>query len=717
MMKLFYAVLALIFLSITSFAQWSTDPGTNANICTATNDQTEVVIATDGQGGAIMAWRDYRNNSGIFEGDIYAQRINAKGELRWQTDGIVVNDQIYGQFRPKIISDGEGGAIIVWAVNQGFLYYYNLYAQRIDSLGNLMWTSSGVPIAVGSATDSFHEIIPDGNGGAIIVWQRLPSIGSQTDIYAQKVDANGTVQWTTNGVAICLAAQSQSNPKLVSDGNGGAIIVWEDSRVGLANLDIYAQRINSNGNVAWPTDGIPVCTDAAVQALPQICSDGIGGAIITWEDYRVISGAVYAQRVNDNGTFYWGANGIQISPAPDACSEPLICPDGENGAIIVWEIDQQMTDTDIGSQRIDGAGNQLWGTNGVDVCIANGNQVEFSIMPNDAGGVIVTWQDFRNTASGNIYAQWIDRNGIAKWENNGVEICTATDVQNYPVLTNDLLAGAIISWSDERNGSDADVYVQNIDYRGVLGTEGLFYQHSGLGIAFDDTQPAIDTISIGSPGLLKFQQPFDVSIKIDKVTHDYVSDLEFDLTHLSVSDTLIYRVDGGGGVNFSNTVLNDNLGIPFANASAPFTGYFQPYNPLEAFLSVPIDGEWILTITDHKAGDDGILDGWSLFISQSTIVNIDEQENEIPNGFVLYQNYPNPFNPVTNISFKISHSTEVRLDIYDILGHHVATVVNKKLPAGEYEYSWRPENLASGIYYYQLEAGDFREVKKMILLK
>ena len=82
MMKLIYTLSALMFLSITSFAQWSTDPGTNTAVCTSTNDQTEVVIATDGQGGAIMAWRDYRNNSGIFEGDIYAQRINAKGELQ-----------------------------------------------------------------------------------------------------------------------------------------------------------------------------------------------------------------------------------------------------------------------------------------------------------------------------------------------------------------------------------------------------------------------------------------------------------------------------------------------------------------------------------------------------------------------------------------------------------------------------------------------------------
>jgi predicted outer membrane repeat protein len=88
-----------------------------------------------------------------------------------------------------------------------------------------------------------------------------------------------------------------------------------------------------------------------------------------------------------------------------------------------------------------------------------------------------------------------------------------------------------------------------------------------------------------------------------------------------------------------------------------------------------------------------------------------------PNQFQLFQNYPNPFNPTTNISFEISNSADVRLDIYDILGRHVANLVNERLPAGEYKYSWKPENLPSGIYYYQLQAGDFQEVKKMILLK
>lgn len=89
--------------------------------------------------------------------------------------------------------------------------------------------------------------------------------------------------------------------------------------------------------------------------------------------------------------------------------------------------------------------------------------------------------------------------------------------------------------------------------------------------------------------------------------------------------------------------------------------------------------------------------------------------------FVLYQNYPNPFNPSTSIQYAISSTQFVTLKVYDLLGKEVATLVNEDKPAGSYEVEFNPassiKNLASGIYFYRLQAGDFVETKKMTLLK
>jgi len=88
-----------------------------------------------------------------------------------------------------------------------------------------------------------------------------------------------------------------------------------------------------------------------------------------------------------------------------------------------------------------------------------------------------------------------------------------------------------------------------------------------------------------------------------------------------------------------------------------------------------------------------------------------------PEKYVLTQNYPNPFNPSTTIKFQILNSEFTTLKVYNILGKEVTTLVSNKLNQGNHTYQFDGRNLASGIYYYQLIAGDYREVKKMILLR
>jgi hypothetical protein len=89
----------------------------------------------------------------------------------------------------------------------------------------------------------------------------------------------------------------------------------------------------------------------------------------------------------------------------------------------------------------------------------------------------------------------------------------------------------------------------------------------------------------------------------------------------------------------------------------------------------------------------------------------------IPVVFSLDQNYPNPFNPVTSIKYSIPKQSAVKLLVYDVVGREVATLVNSTLQAGNYEAEFDGTNLASGVYFYRIEAGDFKDVKKMVLIK
>jgi hypothetical protein len=107
---------------------------------------------------------------------------------------------------------------------------------------------------------------------------------------------------------------------------------------------------------------------------------------------------------------------------------------------------------------------------------------------------------------------------------------------------------------------------------------------------------------------------------------------------------------------------------------------------------------------------------YNVNIDTNRVVGISGQ-NHFPSEYSLSQNYPNPFNPLTKISYELQITNDVRLSVFDILGKEVAILVNQKQNAGNYEIEWDASNYPSGVYFYKLEADDFKETKKMILIK
>jgi hypothetical protein len=100
-----------------------------------------------------------------------------------------------------------------------------------------------------------------------------------------------------------------------------------------------------------------------------------------------------------------------------------------------------------------------------------------------------------------------------------------------------------------------------------------------------------------------------------------------------------------------------------------------------------------------------------------TAIDAVNNDNTLPTVFTIYQNYPNPFNPSTNIKFTIPQATHVRLNIYDALGKIVQTLVDDEMAPGVHTIQWAPRNLASGIYIYRIEAGNYVKANKMLLIK
>ena len=101
----------------------------------------------------------------------------------------------------------------------------------------------------------------------------------------------------------------------------------------------------------------------------------------------------------------------------------------------------------------------------------------------------------------------------------------------------------------------------------------------------------------------------------------------------------------------------------------------------------------------------------------SMLVGINQISNEVPDRYLLLQNYPNPFNPVTKIQYALPENSLVKITVYDALGKEVETLVDKIHTAGYYEAEWNAADYPSGVYYYKFSAGDYTEIKKMVLIK
>jgi len=239
---------------------------------------------------------------------------------------------------------------------------------------------------------------------------------------------------------------------------------------------------------------------------------------------------------------------------------------------------------------------------------------------------------------------------------------------------------------------------------------------NGINVPVPDnnTAGARDTIRmIGNQGCAVC----DVNVKIDTFPHTWISDMQFKLTHNGATNVNLFLNRGGSGDNIIGCTFNDSAANPISGGTPPFTGSFRPEQPLSAYNTQSPAGSWEIFMIDQFAGDLGFLKAWCMIISYSCPTG-GIQTVEVPFTYRLSQNYPNPFNPVTTIKYGLPKYGNTSLTVYNITGQVVKTLVaNEFKDAGTYEVTFDASNLSSGVYFYTLESGSFKETKKMLLVK
>jgi hypothetical protein len=393
-------------------------------VCNATGLQEQPTLVPDGAGGCLIFWQDARNGSDY---DIFAQHLDGSGQIvstassNWVANGNPIASATGNQYLPMAVTDGAGGAIVVWQDGRHGTGNYDIYAQRVDGDGNPLWAPAGVPVCLATNNQINPTIVADGSGGAYIAWQDYRK-GNEYDIYVQHLTASGTLypdpNWVTDGLGACLATNSQFYPGLAGDGNGGVYVAWQDYRSGTDD-HIFAQHLNANGAIVtgWPADGTPVCQAQHSQYYPVVSADGSTGVFVAWQDYRTgTTNHIYAQHLTSANTS-WIADGIPISTAAGGQFSPQVAGDGQGGAFVTWYDSRSGSTNDIYVQQVNGAGvlNPIWDKDGLAVCTAPNTQQFPVLVKNAAGTSVMTWQDLRSggLTTAAIYAEQAGLGGVA----------------------------------------------------------------------------------------------------------------------------------------------------------------------------------------------------------------------------------------------------------------------------------------------------------------
>jgi hypothetical protein len=689
-----------------ALAQWAIDGGP---VCTDLFFiQRAPQIAPDGASGAFVVWVDLRNGVNL---TIYAQRLSPGGRPApgWPTNGIAVAKTVGHGVAPMVAADGAGGAFVAW-YNENQLLGSHIYLQRLTPDGAIApgWPESGLLLSDAAGAEYIPSVVSDGQGGAIVTW--FDFRGSSSDIYAQRVTAGGAIVpgWPSTGVLVCEDPGDQIFPRLVSDGSGGALFVWQDFRDDPRG-DIYAQRITASGRVAegWAPGGAPIATgwDGFYPFdLPVIATDGASGAIIAWQDGRQPDAnvGVHALRITARGEIAngWPTQGVLVGrPNFDSDPDPGIVPDNQGGAFVSY-VDGQGESQDIYAQHLtrDGqvAGN--WPKQGLPVCAQERNQREPVIAGDGAGGGVVAWLDYREQApdsNPDVYAQRFTADGrIAPgWPQNGVALCAAAGDQISPAICGDGAGGAIATWEDHRGPAvnAADIYAARVLSRGFVpprveievlperaGNRLRVGAQGPIAVAilgqdsFDPStvNPATVTLD-GAPAVLRGLGQAAPSPR--DANRDRVADL-------------VLRFDA------------DRLDLGPADTLATLRG--------ETWDGIPIEGSAHVQITQRPGRRAALASG------QPTAPE-DEGEGELALAVT-----PNPSHgPALAASFFLSSPEPAVIELLDLAGRSLVSQEVGSLGPGRHALELRPDGaLGSGIYWIRLVQGtQVRRVRVAIM--
>ncbi len=412
-------------------------------------------------------------------------------------------------------------------------------------------------------------------------------------------------------------------------------------------------RKSINRGINWQTIK-RLTIDASMSEYPTIC---VSGAVVhvAWIDGRSGNKEIYYKRSTDAG-LNWESD-VRLTINPGLSESPSICVSG-NSVHVVW-MDNRDGNYEIFYKRSSNAGVN-WG---LDQRLTSNDSISgYPSIAVTGQFIHLAWVDYR-TDLPEIYYK-VSPDGGLSWLTDH-RLTNSPGTATVPSIA---LSGNTVhvAWSDNRDGN----------------YEKYYKRSTNSGVSWEADVRLTDNLALSGNACLA------ASGQSVHLTWNDSRDADYEI---------YYKRSTDGGVTWEPDLrLTNSAGE-------------------SSFSSISLSGQVV-----HVLWQDTRNGNYEIYYKRNPLGNIItsiEPTLSISGGYKLDQNYPNPFNPSTNLKFKIKNSNLVKLSVYDMAGKEVAVLVNEKLSAGEYEYTFDGTNLSSGVYFYTLQTKGYIETKKMMLVK
>jgi hypothetical protein len=669
---MFLTCAMFFFLENTNaFAQWSNNPAVNLTVCDTTGEQALAKIGSTSDGGCYISWFD--NRSGSYA--VYMQRLDPLGNKLWTPTGLLIsnNPQSSSLVDYDLLVDADDNAIVSFTDtrNGGNL---NVFAYRISPDGNFVWGNNGISLSGSTDFQANPKLAQTDDGNIVVAWI-IAATRSQVGL--QKLSLNGDKLWGTNPIVLQSSTEGYNYPDIVSSDSGG-VILFHTVTTGTfpaQTVKLRAKKISSTGTVSWNTNIQDLGTIAAF-TVPKVYSDNNNGGLIAWHDDRDANSlqSGFVQRVASSGSIYFPVNGAEVSLMANRHKfNPVVAFDNTTDETYVFwmETEPNQNQNGISGQKLSLNGARQWTDNAKifkDLSVAFTTSISYLTAETGNSRAYLFYLEGNGAGlNDKVEGFACDASGNFLWTGNFTILSNPISDKLQMVSTVDVYKNCKLAWGDKRLDSQG-IYGQDINPDGELGNSVV----------------PVELVS------------FSANVSNNTVNLNWITATELNNSGFDVERRQVFSPQSSASNEEWNTIgfVNGN-----GTTSESHSYSFNDENLLsEKYLyrlkQIDFDGS---------------------FTYSSEI----EADLSLPRAFLLRQNYPNPFNPTTSIQYSVGNRQFVSLKVYDILGDAVAVLINEEKPAGDYEVKFDASDykLSSGIYFYKIQAGEFLQTKKLVLLK